>query len=133
MGSKKRLAAAAALLVVIVAACSNGDASRGQVKDTMVNAGIDEDQANCVANQLDPEAGVLTQEELNDIAKESDIGELSGRALANDSDEDMADFVRSVLDDCVGGESSDAADEPEADPEGEPAPDDGGDTTTTTE
>lgn len=119
MGSRTRLAAVAALLALAAAACANGDASENQVRDAMLNAGIDSDSANCVANQLRPDdGGMLTQEELNNLSDASDIGELSGERLERDPDQDMAVYVREVLDDCVGPSDAtvgDTGDEPDSD------------------
>jgi hypothetical protein len=115
MGSRTRLVAIAVLLAATAAACANGDASRNQARDAMLDAGLDDDQANCVGNALAPDGETgLTQDELNELSKADDISELSGIALER-SDLDMAEFARTALEGCVEDPAGESAPETEPD------------------
>lgn len=115
--SSRKLLAIAALAVVGAAACVNGDASTGQVKDAMRNAGANDEQAECIGNRLEG----LSQEQLNDVSNAEDLSELAGVDVAG-SDQDLREFLRGVLARCMGEESPDTTSQ-----EGE-EPSDGGET-----
>jgi hypothetical protein len=89
----KRLLPLAAL-VTLAAACVNGDATTGQLEEAMVNAGADQDQAECVRDRFDEALGEndLDQAQLNEISDASDL---------NDLPNDLQGQVDSILDDCL--------------------------------
>lgn len=113
MGSRKRLVTALAALAFTAAACTNGDASGNQATEAMENAGVERDTAVCIGNQLENQ---LTQDELNQVARSSDITDLRGEPVTGTED-DLATVARSVMDDCFGGGGADT-DETGEEPDG---------------
>jgi hypothetical protein len=116
MGSRKRLVTALAALAITAAACTNGDASGNQATEAMENAGVDRDTAVCIGNQLENQ---LTQDELNQVARASDVTDLRGEPVTGTED-DLTTVTRSVMDGCFGGTAeadTDTADEESGDDE----------------
>jgi hypothetical protein len=93
MTRRLQLAALAAALVLGLAACASNDAKRGDVVDAMTDAGLDEDQANCIADGIDDEYGD-DQDTYNEIAAADEPDDLP---------EGAEETITSILDDCLGG------------------------------
>jgi hypothetical protein len=96
MTRRQRIAALAAIAALTVAACTNNDAKRSDVVDAMTDAGLSDDQAECVGDGID-EAFGNNQDVYNDLAAASDPEEFP---------EGTEETVRSVLDACVDGSGS---------------------------
>ena len=106
---RHRVVALAVIAGLTLSACASNDAKRSDVVDAMTDAGLDQEQADCVGDGFEDEFG-NDQDLFNDVASASDPEDLPG---------DTEQTVRSVLDDCVGsgtgGEgSSDASDTTES-------------------
>lgn len=116
MGSKTQLVATLTLAAALGAACTNGDATSGEVVDTLTNAGVNEADANCVGNRLDDG---LTQEELNNVAGVDDLDELSGDDVAG-SEQDLKTFVETSIAECgIGSAPSEGSDSGEGSSSGD--------------
>src|SRR5690606_31333653 len=62
---RRRFAALAAIAALTLAACGNTDASRGDVVNAMRDAGLSQEQANCIGDGFEDE---FSQSQLNEIA-----------------------------------------------------------------
>lgn len=99
---RHRVLALAVIAGLSLSACASNDAKRSDVVDAMTDAGLDQDQADCVGDGFE-EAFGDDQDLFNDVAAASDT---------DDFPDDSEETVRSILDDCVeedggGGDSSD--------------------------
>lgn len=93
---RHRVVALAVIAGLTLSACASNDAKRSDVVDAMVDAGLDQDQADCVGDAFEDEFG-NEQDLFNDVASASNVDDLPG---------DTEQTVRSVLDDCVGSSGS---------------------------
>ncbi|HLT69365.1 MAG TPA: hypothetical protein VKZ72_04320 [Acidimicrobiales bacterium] len=120
MTRRLQLAALAAAVVLGLSACANNDAKRGDVVDAMTDAGLDQDQADCIADGIDGEYGD-DQDTYNEIAAADEPDELP---------EGAEETITSILDQCLGegGTGGDA----EGDAEDGDQPEDGSTTTEST-
>jgi hypothetical protein len=100
---RHRVLALAVLAGLTLSACASNDAKRSDVVDAMTDAGLDQEQADCVGDAFEEEFG-NDQDLFNDVAGASEPEDLPG---------DTEQTVKSVLDDCVG--DSDAGDEGSSD------------------
>lgn len=87
------VAATSLLAVLALGACGEKDATEDNVRDVLENAGATDTEINCAAPKI---ADDLTQDELNDLAKASDI---------KDIPEKVDDKVTPILDECLGSGS----------------------------
>jgi|RhiMethySRZTD1v2_1073278.scaffolds.fasta_scaffold03289_15 hypothetical protein len=108
MTRRSRFAALVAVAALAVAGCSNNDAKKSDIVNAMADAGLNDDQSQCVADGIYDEYGD-DQDTLNDIASASEPSEFP---------DDTQPTIEGILDDCLG--SSPASGAP-------------GDSTTTTE
>lgn len=114
MTRRSRIAALVAVAALAVAGCSSNDAKKSDITNAMTDAGLDDDQAQCVADGIWDEYGD-DQDTINDIASATDPA---------DFPEGTEKTIDGVLGDCLGGASGDSSDTTDT-----TAP---GDTTTTT-
>jgi hypothetical protein len=96
MTRRSRIAALVAVVALAAAGCSNNDANEGDVVSAMQDAGLSNEQAECVGARMQDEFGG-DQDLFNDVAGASDIDELP---------EDTEPQIRAILDDCLAGEGS---------------------------
>lgn len=101
---RPRIAALAAVAALAVAGCANNDAKESDVVDAMLDAGLSQDEADCIGNGIDDAFG-NDQDLYNDVAAASDPEELA--ELPGDAGEQ----VNTVLDDCLGGSAAGSADD----------------------
>ena len=94
---RHRVVALAVIAGLTLSACASNDAKRSDVVDAMTDAGLDQDQAECVGDGFEDEFG-NDQDLFNEVASASDVEDLPG---------DTEQTVKSVLDDCVGSSSAD--------------------------
>lgn len=126
MTRRSRIAALAAVVALAVTGCANNDAKESDVVDAMLDAGLSQDQADCVGNGLDDAFG-NDQDLYNDVASAADADELA------DLPEDAAAQVDAVLTECLGdGEGAAGSDDGESTDTTAADDEDGGDATTTT-
>ena len=59
------LAALAAVAALSLSACTNNDADAGDVVDAMTDAGLDQDQADCMGREFED---AFDQDQMNDLA-----------------------------------------------------------------
>ena len=98
---RHRVVALAVIAGLTLSACASNDAKRSDVVDAMTDAGLDQDQADCVGDGFEDEFG-NDQDLFNEVASASNPEDLPG---------DTGQTVTSILDDCVGGSgSSDSSD-----------------------
>jgi hypothetical protein len=90
---RHRVVALAVIAGLSLSACTSNDASRSDVVDAMTDAGLDQDQADCVGDGFEDAFGD-DQDLFNDVAAATDEG---------DFPDDTEQTVRSILDDCVDG------------------------------
>jgi hypothetical protein len=110
---RHRVLALAVIAGLSLSACASNDAKRSDVVDAMTDAGLDQDQADCVGDGFEEEFGD-DQDLFNDVAAASDPEDFPG---------DSEETVRSILDDCVqedpsGDDASDSSDTTEPGDEG---------------
>ena len=110
---RHRVVALAVIAGLSLSACASNDAKRSDVVDAMTDAGLGQDEADCVGDGFEEEFGD-DQDLFNDVAAASDTGDFPG---------DSEDTVRSILDDCVeegsgGDDTSDSSDTTEPGAEG---------------
>lgn len=84
------VAATSLLAVLALGACGEKDASEDDVRDVLESAGATDTEIDCAAPRI---ADDLTQDELNDLAKASDI---------DDIPDEVDDKVTPILDECLG-------------------------------
>jgi hypothetical protein len=96
MTSRSRFAALVAIAALAVGACTSNDAKRSDVVDAMLDAGLDDTQAECVGDGFEQAFGD-DQELFNDVAAASDTDEFP---------QGTEDTIRDILDRCVDGEES---------------------------
>jgi hypothetical protein len=84
------LAALAAVAALSLSACTNNDADAGDVVDAMSDAGLDQDQAECMGQEFE---NAFDQDQMNDLA-------------AADNPDDFPSgtkpTVDSIIEDCTG-------------------------------
>jgi hypothetical protein len=89
--SRRIAAALIAVLALSLAACASNDAKRSDVVSAMTDAGLSDEQAECIGDGFDD---AFTQDELNEIGGASELDEL---------DDELRAEVDAVLEKCVGG------------------------------
>jgi hypothetical protein len=119
MTRRLRIAALAAVAALAISGCASNDAKRSDVVNAMTDAGLDDEQAECIGDGID-DAFRDDQDLYNDVASALDSDEFP---------EGTEDQINAVLDECLGGDG--AADE--GDTTTTTAGDESGDTTETTE
>ena len=87
-----RSVALAAVAVLAFSACASNDAKRSDVVNAMLDAGLDQEQADCIGDGID-EAFGDDQDLYNDVAAAVDTDEFP---------EGTEDQINAVLDDCLG-------------------------------
>ena len=106
MAPSRRIAALVAVTALALSACSSNDADAGDIEEAMRDAGLTDEQASCIAEQLDAE---LDQDQLNDLASASDVEDLG---------EDLEAPVTAAVEDCVGPVGDSGTSEGSGDSEG---------------
>jgi hypothetical protein len=116
MTRRSTFAALVAVAALAAAGCTNNDAKRSDIENAMTDAGLDDDQAACIADGIEDEYGE-DQDLLNDLASADD---------PSDFPADTEPEISRILDDCLGDGASadDTTDDTTADGESD-------DTTTT--
>jgi hypothetical protein len=106
MTRRLRLVALAAVALLALSACASNDAKRSDVVNAMVDAGLSQEQADCIGDGFD-EAFADDQDLYNDVAAATET---------NDFPEGTEDTIDGILTDCVGeaGESAGTDDEGDA-------------------
>ena len=95
------LVALAVVSVLALSACSQNDAKESDVVDAMLDAGLSQDQADCVGQAFQEEFG-SDQDKFNEIASAAEEA---------DFPEGTSEPINQILDDCVNGDgSSDTSD-----------------------
>jgi hypothetical protein len=112
MTRRLRFAALAAVAALAFSACSNNDAKESDVVNAMTDAGLDDEQAECVGQGID-EAFGDDQDLYNDVAAAVDT---------EDFPDGTQETIEGILDDCLGEGEGDTSATTEAE----------GDTTDTT-
>jgi hypothetical protein len=108
MTRRSSFAALVAVAVLAVGACTNNDAKRSDIENAMTDAGLDEDQAICIADGIEAEYGE-NQDLMNDIASADEPSEFPA---------DTEPVIDGILQDCLGGGADGAgADDATADDE----------------
>jgi hypothetical protein len=126
MTRRSRIAALAAVVALAVTGCANNDAKESDVVDAMLDAGLTQDQADCVGNGIDDAFG-NDQDLYNDVASAADADELA------DLPDDAATQVDAVLAECLGdGEGAAGSEDGESTDTTAADGEDSGETTTTT-
>ena len=105
MTRRRPLFALAAILVLTLSACSRNDAKESDVVSAMTDAGLTQEQAECVGQGFDDEFGD-DQDQFNKIAAATN---------PDDFPEGTEEPIRQILDRCVNGsdggsDSSDTTD-----------------------
>jgi hypothetical protein len=88
------VAATSLLAVLVLGACGEKDASEDDVRDVLDSAGATETQIDCAAPKI---ADELTQDELNDLAKASDVDDIPDK---------VDEKVTPILEECLGASES---------------------------
>jgi hypothetical protein len=96
MTRRSRFAALVAIAALALGACTSNDAKRSDVVDAMLDAGLDETQADCVGDGFE-EAFGNDQKLFNEVA---------AAANTDDFPDGTEDTIRGILDQCVDGEGS---------------------------
>lgn len=118
MTRRSSVAALVAVTALALASCASNDAKKSDITNAMTDAGLEDAQADCVADGIWDEYGD-DQDVINDIASAAQV---------EDFPEGTEQKVDEVLDDCLGNSSSgDSTETTEAGDGGS------GDTTTTSE
>jgi hypothetical protein len=94
---RHRVIALAVIAGLTLSACTSNDAKRSDVVDAMTDAGLPQEEADCVGDGFEDEFG-NDQDLFNDVAAASNPEDLPG---------DTEQTVRSILDDCVGASDGD--------------------------
>jgi hypothetical protein len=84
------LAALAAVAALSLSACTNKNADAGDVVDAMTDAGLDQDQAECMGQQFEDK---FDQDQLNDLAAAN---------APEDFPSGTKPTVDSIIEDCTG-------------------------------
>jgi hypothetical protein len=103
MAVSRRIAATVAVAALALSACSSNDAKRSDVVDAMTDAGLTDEQADCIGDGFDAE---FDQDTLNDLASASEPA---------DFPEGTEEKVDAIIDECVDGGSGVSTDD-ETDP-----------------
>ncbi|MGH9229628.1 MAG: hypothetical protein ACRD07_13060 [Acidimicrobiales bacterium] len=85
------LIALAAIAALSLSACTNNDADASDVADAMTDAGLDEDEAECMGQEF--EAEFPDQDQLNDIASADDPADWPSGA---------EETINSIIEECTG-------------------------------
>lgn len=96
MTRRTRFAALVAIAALALGACTSNDAKRSDVVDAMLDAGLDETQAECVGDGFEEAFG-------ND---QTLFNEVAAAANTDDFPDGTEDTIREILDRCVDGEGS---------------------------
>jgi hypothetical protein len=96
MTRRTRFAALVAIAALALGACTSNDAKRSDVVDAMLDAGLDETQAECVGDGFE-EAFGNDQGLFNEVAAAADT---------DDFPQGTEGTIREILDRCVDGEGS---------------------------
>jgi hypothetical protein len=94
------LAALLAIAALALSACTNNDADAGDVADALTDAGLAEDQAQCVGEGFEAE---FDQDQMNDLASADE---------PEDWPSGTEETVDSIIDECT-GEGGSGSDESE--------------------
>jgi hypothetical protein len=119
MTRRVRLVALAAVAVLAFSACTSNDAKRSDVVNAMLDAGLDQEQADCIGDGIDA-AFSDNQELYNEVAAVVDTNEF------DDLPDNAGDEVDAVLDECVPRDDADTSDTTEGDGETTDTTDAGG-------
>lgn len=92
MTRRLRFAALAAVAALAFAGCANNDAKRSDVVNAMLDAGLDEEEAECIGDGIDAEFSD-DQALYNDVAAAMDT---------DDFPEGTEDQINDVLSECLG-------------------------------
>jgi hypothetical protein len=84
------LVALAAVAALSLSACTNNDADAGDVVDAMTDAGLPDDQADCMGQEFDQ---AFDQDQMNDLAAADD---------PQDFPSGTKPTVDSIIEDCTG-------------------------------
>jgi hypothetical protein len=98
MTRRLRPVALAAAALLVFAACANNDAKRSDVVNAMLDAGLDQEQADCIGDGID-DAFSDDQDLYNEVAAVVNTEDFA------DLPENAGDQVNAVLDECIGGGS----------------------------
>ena len=101
MTRRSSTAALVAVTALALAACASNDAKKSDITNAMTDAGLEDAQAECVADGIWDEYGD-DQDLINDIASATDVADFP------DGTEEQ---ISQVLDDCLGGSPSGDTDE----------------------
>jgi hypothetical protein len=118
MTRRLRLAALAAVAALAITGCASNDAKRSDVVNAMTDAGLDQEQADCIGDGIDAEFRD-DQDLYNDVASAIDT---------EDFPEGTEEEITRVLDECLDGDGTSAG----GDTTDTTAAEGGGDTTETT-
>jgi hypothetical protein len=94
--------AAAAVVALAVTGCANNDAKESDVVDAMLDAGLSQDEAECIGTRIDDAFGD-NQDLYNDVASAADGDELA------ELPDDAGQQVDGILADCLGSGSGEGA------------------------
>lgn len=94
MTRRLRFAALAAIAALAFSACANNDAKESDVVNAMTDAGLDDEQAECVGQGIDDAFGD-DQDLYNDVAAAVDT---------DDFPEGTQETIEGILDECLGGD-----------------------------
>jgi hypothetical protein len=96
MTRRLRFAALAAVAALAFSACSNNDAKESDVVNAMTDAGLDQDQAECIGERFQ-EAFGDDQDLYNEVAAATDT---------EDFPEGTEPEINRILEECVDGDGS---------------------------
>jgi hypothetical protein len=88
-------AALALVAALALAGCASNDAKRSDVVNAMLDAGLSEDQADCIGDGVDEEFRD-DQDLYNDVAAAADSGDFPG---------DTEETIDAILADCLGDQA----------------------------
>jgi hypothetical protein len=128
MTRRIRIAALAAVAALAISGCASNDAKRSDVVNAMTDAGLDDDQAECIGDGID--AAFRDDQGLyNDVASALDSDEFpEGQVTVDGQDMTPEEAINTVLDDCLDGDGASEGDDTTTTTAG----DESGDTTETT-
>lgn len=98
MTRRLRFAALAAVAALAFSACSNNDAKESDVVNAMTDAGLDDEQAECIGQGIDDAFGD-DQDLYNDVAAAVDTDEFP---------EGTQETIEGILDECLGDDASES-------------------------
>ena len=96
MTRRSRIAALVAVAALALAGCSSNDAKKSDITNAMTDAGLDNDQAQCVADGIWDEYG----------DDQDTINEIAGAADPSDFPKGTEQTIDQVLNDCLGNSTS---------------------------